>query len=316
MYELIASELVDLEPEKRFIGARTRCRFCGDEERSAFGGKKHAHTFPEALGNKQLFSLDECRSCNGKFSIYEDALCKAVGPFLSLGGVKGKKGVRQTGRSDGEFIIQHRHRGVQRHVSVKAQKPSGDFVEIDPRTGIAKIRIPVQGDKFVPRYAFKALLKIAISLLPEEELVHFSGVVESLQSRDIVPAVEPLQVGFSFSYIGNAPPVLAGMLYRRTDASVAKPYLISIFVAGSVCFQIWVRSDGRDEHVPKIGRLGCRYTSKFPLPEGGYLSIRYSDPLQFDWSSLHPELQPFEAFDLAFNTLTKEGVYTPIPRGS
>ena len=42
---------------------------------------------------------DECDDCNAKSSVYEDALTKAVGPSLTLGGTKGKRGVRQTDRS-------------------------------------------------------------------------------------------------------------------------------------------------------------------------------------------------------------------------
>jgi len=45
-----------------------------------------------------------------------------------------------------------------------------------------------------------------------------------------------------------------------------------------------------------------------------YDPIEYSDPLQFNWSSVDPQLQPFEAFELRFNAVTTEGVLTPIPR--
>ena len=107
MDDVIAQELVGLGYEKRFLGNRNRCRFCGIEKSSDFGNQTNAHTFPEALGNKYLFSLDECKSCNNKFSKYEDALCKAIGPFLTLGGVKGKRGVRQTGRSGRGPNIRH-----------------------------------------------------------------------------------------------------------------------------------------------------------------------------------------------------------------
>ena len=314
MYEDIAIELVALGPEKRFLGTRICCRFCGAKGPSAFGGKKNAHTFPEALGNKFLFSLDECRSCNEKFSVYEDALCKAIGPFLTLGGVKGKRGVRQTGRSDSDSVVQHRDKDGHRHISMTSNGSKENIGEIDPRTGVVKHQIPIKGDKFVPLYAYKALSKIAISLLPNDELHNFGRTIKSLQSRDSKPAIGPLQVGFSYSYVGNAPPALAGRLIRRRKEDEPIPYVIAIFVAGSVCFQIWLHSDGKDNHVPKDGKLRIRHTSQLLKPEGGYLPIEYSDPLQFNWSGVDSKLQPFEAFELSFNTVTTEGVLTPILR--
>ncbi|MDR4514404.1 hypothetical protein [Nitrosomonas sp.] len=314
MYEEIATELVELGPQKRFLGNRICCRFCGTKDQSAFGGRTNAHTFPEALGNKFLFSLDECRSCNERFAVYEDALCKATGPFLTLGGVRGKRGVRQTGRSNSGSVIQHRDDDGHRHISVRSKGSLENVVGIDSRTGVVRLQIPIEGDKFVPLYAYKALTKIAIALLPEDELHRFRRTIESLQSRDMKPAIGPLQVGFSYGYVGNAPPTLAGSLIRRREEYASIPYVIAIFVAGSVCFQIWLRSDDKDNQVPESGKLGIRWTSQLPKPEGGYHPIKYSEPLQFNWSSVDHQFQPFEAFELRFNPITTEGVFTPIPR--
>lgn len=50
------------------IGDKGACRFCGTRESSRF--RKLAHTMPEALGNKWIFSRDECDDCNTqKFSL-------------------------------------------------------------------------------------------------------------------------------------------------------------------------------------------------------------------------------------------------------
>lgn len=313
MYEIIAQELIESKTGKRFIGTRACCRFCGNADQSAFGQQMNAHTFPEALGNKILFSLDECKSCNNKFSVYEDSLCKAIGPFLTLGGVKGKKRVRQTGRSNGDSVIQHFDQNGRR-IRVKSTGPTDNIFGTVPGTNIIQLRMPVEGDKFIPLYAYKALAKIAISLLPTGELHRFRGVINSLQTEEAEPVSGILRVGFSYSYVGNAPPVLAGQILRRKTEEAQIPYMIGIFLAGSVCFQIWIRSDDKDGHVPKDGKLGFRWTLQLPKPEGGYFPIAYTDPLQFNWASTEPQLQPFEAFLLKFNTISKEGVLEPIPR--
>ena len=314
MYEIVSQELVEPGQDRRFLGVRTACRFCGTRDQSAFGGKKNAHTFPEALGNHTLFSLDECKSCNDEFSVYEDALCKAIGPFLTLGGVKGKRGVRQTGRTNSSSKVRHSVEGGRRRLSVQAEGDFDQIFGINRQTGLLRIRMPIEGDKFIPRHAYKALSKIALALLPSNELTRFKKAFQSLNADDVSDPPRSCEVGFSYSYVGNAPPALAGVLLRRKEAHEQAPYLISIFVAGSVCFQIWVRSDDMDQHVPNTMRLKIKWTSQLPMPEGGHHPIRYTTPIQFDWSGDVPQLQPFAAFDLHFNPHTKAGELVPVPR--
>lgn len=314
MYKVISQQLIEPAQENRFISSRDSCRYCGTHEISAFGKKTNAHTFPEALGNKVLFSLDECISCNAIFSTYEDALAKAVGPFLTLGGIRGKKGVRQTGRSQSFSKIRHNKIDDQRHISVRAAGVADELIHVDQNSGILKCRMPVEGDRFIPLYAYKALLKMALALLPNDEVKRFQGAVESLRNLNAYPVGEPLWVGFSYAYVGNSPPMLAGTLLRRNDPNAQIPYLIFIFVAGSVCFQIWLRSDQMDDCVPSQGKLGINWTSQLPKPEGGYMPIKYSDPIQFDWSELSLQPQPFSAFDLYFDTNSTEGRLEPILR--
>lgn len=145
LYEQIIQELAESGSSKRYINKRVTCRYCGTADSAAFGGRDNAHAFPAALGNRVLFALDECKACNGKFSIYEDALSKAIGPFLTLGGVRGRKGVRQTGRSVSKSKIQHSSNEERRRLSITSEGNPKDLVSIDPSTGIMKLRTAVSG---------------------------------------------------------------------------------------------------------------------------------------------------------------------------
>lgn len=147
MYDPIVQELAEPGVAARFLGSREFCRFCGTTDQRAFGRKRNAHTFPEALGNRTLFSLDECEACNQRFSVYEDALCKAVGPYLTLGGVEGKRGVRQTGRSTGSSFIRHSVVDGRRHFEVKSDGDPAKLAGINPLTGELQLRLPVEGNR-------------------------------------------------------------------------------------------------------------------------------------------------------------------------
>jgi len=315
MYEVLNQELVGISDKRRFLGQRGKCRFCANSDVSTFGKKTNAHTYPEALGNKSLFSLDECVACNTTFSRYEDALCKAVGPYLTLGGTKGKNGVRQTGRSNSDLVLKHERPDGKRHIRVVA-KNQGDLSGVASLDGETLfLRIPVGRETFIPMYAYKAILKIALSLLPVDRLHLFRKSVECLQDIDQPPGNYSLQVGFSYASVGNAPPTLGGAVLQLKTCNPSAPYVIAIFQAGSVCFQIALHPDEKDRFALPIGELGIKWITKLAKPEGGYHSINYSDPIQFDWSELSPQQQPFEAFELKFNTRTDSGEFRPIESG-
>src|SRR5437868_6921115 len=100
-----------------YIGKDNSCRFCGVTGPKCF--KKVAHTLPEFLGNKGIFSNDECDACNALFSIYEGALAEMLKPFLTLGGIKGKKNdIPQTGRSNSSNRIRRDETGKIPHISI------------------------------------------------------------------------------------------------------------------------------------------------------------------------------------------------------
>ena len=80
LYQVLCQVQASVGQRTEYIGSGGKCRFCDNDDRQKF--RKKAHTFPEALGNKWVFSNDECDACNSRFSVYEDSLAKAVGPLL------------------------------------------------------------------------------------------------------------------------------------------------------------------------------------------------------------------------------------------
>ena len=313
-YEQLALERAEAGTEKRFINNRNSCRYCGVTDPSEFGRRDNAHAFPAALGNRVLFALDECKSCNQKFSLYEDALVKAIGPFLTLGGVKGRRSVRQTGRSAGPSSIKHTNAVGARRIIVRSATGQGEAIDIDQATGKLALRIPVEGDRFVPRYAYKALLKIGLSILPAIELPRFENAVASLNSHDALPNIGPLLVGFSYAYVGNALPALAAVLQRRKGQDAAEPALTLHFLAGSVCFQIWIPTDEEMRSFPNASKNTMRFKAMLPMPEGGYYPVEFTEPRPFDWAGISPILQPFEAFILTHDPKTGQGHLSPVGR--
>lgn len=300
------------------VGERGCCRFCGETNPKRF--RKIAHTFPEALGNKWVTSLDECDICNNLFSTYEDAIAKAVSPFLTIGGTMGKKNkVRQTGRSAGNSVINHsRNAGGKRQLSFFSKIDDLEKVGVvNLTTGCLELDMPIAGVPFTPRLAYKALVKMGLAILPIEELDNFQNLLDWVRQPEREVNFSRLNVGLSFGSVGNAPPLAIGALIKRTEMNSAWPYMLFFFCAGSVCFQIDLKSDKFDGEWPPLGpkSLSLKWTNEIADNEGNNaIRIEYSEPIQFDWSSSVTQAQPVEKFLVKYNPRTQQGSMTPIIR--
>jgi hypothetical protein len=271
-----------------------------------------AHTFPEAFGNKWIVSLDECDGCNATFSKYEDSLVKTVGPVLTLSGTLGKgNAVRQTGRSSGPAIIKHERDEAGRRLSMRVTGEMADHVEVNPLTGVMKLTVPVATERFVPRLAYKALVKIGLSLLPSIELSNFRNLLAWVREPSDALQMPSLMVGLSLGSIGNAPRAVGAALLKRKPGAIG-PYMVLIVTVGAVCFQIALMSDSEDGGWPptRVMTTSIRWMTVIGAPGHRDIRIDYGMPVQLDWSAATLELQPLEKVVTLFDPNTSEGRIT------
>lgn len=300
--------------EMQHVGRPGRCRFCGCGEPGKF--RTVAHTFPEALGNRWVVSDDECDGCNQRFSVYDDALASALRPFLTLGGTSGKSGVPQTGRTAGDSVIRH-SRGTdgRRQLLIKVNNGAPqDHVQETADGRRLRLHLPVEGIKFRPRRAYKALSKIGLSLLPTELLPEYSKLLDWLQTPDDELHFPVLEVGLSFGSIGNAPAAVCAVLLQRVRADDPIPHLYLLFCAGSVCAQISLMSDRLEDHLPPAQMGNIKVNWSLVIGPTQEIRLDYGDVWTFNWAATKTRPQPVESFVLDFDTVTTNGVFTPCLR--
>jgi hypothetical protein len=299
------------------LGVPGRCRFCGETNIRAFHNV--AHTLPEAFGNKWITSLDECDVCNARFGAFDDALAKSMGAVLTVGGVKGKQNkVRQTGRSKSSASIRHSHVDGRPSISFRANGADfGEQVGGDPRTGELVFSIPGGTERFIPARAYKALVKMAVGVLPVEELPDFSRVIAWLNTPDeeLLPF---MVVGLSFANIGNPPPVASATLLRRTSDRRDLPHTIFITSIGAVCLQIVLKADTHDGSWPSLLRTrpDIRWQNQLTAPGIEPIVINFDTPVHLDWARTELEPPVIEKIVTRVHPPTQQARIMPVVRSS
>ncbi len=206
------------------VKAARRCRFCGRTatEGATFGSV--AHAIPTALGNDHLKLADECDECNGYFGRETEpsliAMLDIPRAFLGTQG-RGKNGGRPELRfEDGKV----RHDG--RMMNVK----SSEFTR-DEQTGGMTVDLG-KGAPIIPVAVYRALAKIALSVVDEEVLPSLAETIAWI--RHGAHADRPLPT--VMTAIVELPPNPSAQIvvYRRKAPHVRLPHLVGEFRLG--CF--------------------------------------------------------------------------------
>jgi hypothetical protein len=185
-YEVIAEHPLR-QRQKIFIrdhetDADRTCRFCGRSAPEAkFGRDTQAHAVPEFLGNRCLYSLNECESCNSKLSTgYEDHLSKATIVMRSVARITGKKGTPTYKSDDGSWEIRSTEKGLEIYLNDISLKPELESAKAPfdfPLPG------PSSSQPFIPLRAAMTLIKAACSVCPHEHLDQLRPAIKCLNGE-------------------------------------------------------------------------------------------------------------------------------------
>jgi len=213
------------------------CRFC-KKSVPEVTFNTIAHAIPEFVGNKQLFSYYECDSCNSKFArLVETHMGDYMNIHNSLSQVKGKKGVPSYKQGGKQSRIDMTSEGL------RFQSFAEDSSEIFTIDEEAKT-ITIEGVRatYVPVAVFKCLCKMALTIMDEKELKHFSHTLEwileeshtesrfTLSSATAAMTFTPGAMPFDFTR--------CYLLKRKDTHSDNVPYMTFMLEYGNYTFQI------------------------------------------------------------------------------
>lgn len=220
------------------------CRFCGKTEKEVTF-KKVAHIFPEAIGNKALASNYECDECNDFFGqTIENDYAKYFSLYHSIMQISGKGGIP--------------HCGFKISCPKKTDACHEHCVEISFNKGKINIRKCIEvNDEYVklknnsmilskpigsccPIAVYKAITKMAMSVMPIEDLTLFTNTIKWLRAPNHtnINIGKKMLVRYQMIPGFNVTKYPHFILYRRKRTEWQKPYMLFNLTYG--CFSLLI----------------------------------------------------------------------------
>lgn len=221
------------------------CRFCG-ERSPKVTFKKEAHAIPAFLGNRSVFSLYECDDCNNAFGMFlEDHFAKMLSGVRTAMRIKGRKSVPsyKTKRKLSRIDV------VGDRIEIR-ESVTDPVAKLDQENQSASLSLETQS--FIPLAVYKCLAKIALSLMPECELPHFTYSMTWVRELDHARGAENFANACAYRAVTPGPfPERYGWveLFRRRHDAIRIPYMVLVVVFMNLTFQIYVPLCVKDEHL-------------------------------------------------------------------
>ncbi len=156
------------------------CRFC--HKKSPFVSfNKDAHVISELLGNKTYISDFECDDCNGKFGRYENELASYLGIVRTVQSVKGKKVPKFKSADRTLDVVSTVADDITNQVKFRRYDSLDKTFEFDKENNLTIIHY--KKATYTPLSVYKALLKMALSVMPPQHLANYRYALEYLITK-------------------------------------------------------------------------------------------------------------------------------------
>ncbi len=160
-------ELISSSNNYKPINIKSKvCKYCEKSDKETTF-KQQTHLLPELIGENNIYTQDECDSCNAIFSDYESSFSIYIRPYITLLGIKGKKKIpafqsRTIDRNEKTRTTLKHLDNNQKQLHIQSLEDYS--INTDDKT----FDINFRKSPFTPLKIYKCLLKIGLSLLPNE----------------------------------------------------------------------------------------------------------------------------------------------------
>jgi len=228
--------------ERTYLGNKGKCRYCGKDS-SEVKFKKIAHAIPELLGNKFLFSNDECDECNSYFDRHlENDLANFFGISRTTSQILGKKGVPKTKSSGGDRV-----EVINGDIMIIQSAESDSYKHLDEQT----VRISSSPTPYVPINVYKCFVKIALSALPEYALRGFSECIHWVRHNHEPAKFDARLLKMYVTMVPGKNPFrhIWLIIFKRTGDKKEYPYMTCMIAFSNYMFQFVIPFNKKDKYL-------------------------------------------------------------------
>jgi hypothetical protein len=244
--------------KRHFVGEVGQCRYCGGGEPEVKFSKV-AHSLPELIGNKLLFSRDECNTCNEYFDKHlENHLANFLGISRTTARVDSKKGTPKFKSNSGERVE------MIGNSLVILETQDSNLTALDEGTGL--LTINTETKPYIPEQVYKCFVKMALSIMPEAELKGYKQCIEWIRLNKRPAKFNSSALKISRTFVpGHRPfPAIWIKLFKRTGDKKTYPHMICNIAFYNFIFNFIVPFGSKD----KIVDWGNSKLLTFPFIEG------------------------------------------------
>ena len=218
-----------------------RCRFCGRSKPEATF-RTDAHAIPECTGNKGLLTLYECDDCNRAFGQgCENDFGNWSLPARTMARINGKDGIPSIKQEPGNaWRVDSSPTGLR-----VSEDATGTFWQ-DDSSEAKTLTFKLKRGPHRPAAVAKAFFKMAISVMPEEELPNFGELMGWMKPDSSLYMAASTPVLHTF--LGGAWPndALRAAIFTRNSDEGAVPYCFFVLSFGNEMFQVSIPCAKKD----------------------------------------------------------------------
>lgn len=232
------------EDKITYLGSKNerKCRFCGRTKAEGATFRKKAHAISNLVGNRHLFSYYECDECNEKFSHYESDFAEYLKPFHAILKVYGKRGVPKYK----QYLSSIDNSGDTIKINIFEEDPTIK-VDVDPKTNRLSIRCR---RSYVPLNVYKTLLKMALTIMPDDDIKHFSSAINFINNEKAVPKMNLPVVEQKFGRGNDVFHFVSAFIFKRKDGVTDNVFAYTFILAyNNFCFQMPLIGCDLDTHL-------------------------------------------------------------------
>lgn len=215
------------------------CRFCGGDKPKKYF-KKTAHALSELIGNKILILKNECDECNEFFGKnLEDDFAKFLDPGRTFFRIVGKNGIPTFKDMKGTIRADQSKHGL-----VVQTVENNDNVSVCDK----QVNFNLHKNTYTPIGAYKALVLMGISIMPEDELKNFQSTIDWIMEKSHTESKYDMSEYAShvICHFFLKPRAIRACLVRRKEGVHDVPYCQFVLLFNNYYFQIMIPCREKD----------------------------------------------------------------------